>query len=164
MAHFDSIRKQKLLLKERLLQDQDIVNLLVNQGDNVYDFSDVPLGSRSPAASLIKTHFYVPGTTSTDKNFITMRSRIVYTDTAVVKEVGIVVYVICNQDQIDLMQGSRADLLADAIDRILNNGEPIFGIGGITLGRAEEVQFIEGYSGWEVPYVTHEFNRRADTL
>ena len=164
MAHFDSVRQQKLLLKERLLQDQDIVNLLVNQGNNIVTFKDYALGSRSPAASLIKTHFYVPGTTTIDKNFITMRSRIIYADTDVVKEVGIVVYIICNQDQIDLMQGSRADMLADAVDRILNNEDALFGIGGITIGRAEEVQFIEGYSGWEIPYVTHEFNRGVDTL
>lgn len=164
MAHFDSIRKQKQLLKERLLQNQEVVNLLVNNGDNVLAFKDVTLGSKSPASQLIKTHFYVPGTTVIDKNFITMRSRIIYADTDVIKETGIVVYIICNQDQIDLMQGSRADLLADAVDRVLNNSDNIFGLGKIIIGRAEEVQFIEGYSGWEIPYTTHEFNRRVDTF
>jgi len=113
---------------------------------------------------LVKTHFYVPGTTTVDKNFIAMRSRILYTDSNVIKEVGLVVYVICNDDQIDLIQGSRADLLADEVDKILNNGDDIFGYGGIKIGRAEEVRFIEGYSGWEIPFSTFEINRRADLM
>ena len=147
------------------MKNQDVVNLLVNAGDNVLAFQDVKTGSKSPAAKLIKTHFYIPGTTTKDKNFITMRSRVVYTNTNVVKETSLIVYIICNEDQIDLLQGSRADLLADAVDRILNNStDTLFGLGGIQLGVAEEVQFIDGYSGWEIPYVTHEFNRRADLI
>lgn len=165
MPHFDSMMQQKQKLREALLQNQDVVNLLVNAGDNVLAFQDVKTGSKSPAAKLIKTHFYIPGTTTKDKNFITMRSRVVYTNTNVVKETSLIVYIICNEDQIDLLQGSRADLLADAVDRILNNStDTLFGLGGIQLGVAEEVQFIDGYSGWEIPYVTHEFNRRADLI
>ncbi len=114
---------------------------------------------------MIKTHFYVPGTQTEDKNFITMQSRVVYTDSNVVKETSITVYIICNEHQIDLLQGSRADLLADEVDRILNNGDkPLFGLGGIALATASEVQFNEGYSGWQIPYVTHEMNRRADII
>lgn len=165
MPHFDSMMQQKQKLREALLQNQDVVNLLVNAGDNVLAFQDVKTGSKSPAAKLIKTHFYIPGTTTKDKNFITMRSRVAYTNTNVVKETSLIVYIICNEDQIDLLQGSRADLLADAVDRILNNStDTLFGLGGIQLGVAEEVQFIDGYSGWEIPYVTHEFNRRADLI
>ena len=103
--------------------------------------------------------------TPDDKNFITMRSRVVFTDSNVVKETGIVVYIICNEHQIDLLQGSRADLLADEVDRILNNGDkPLFGLGGIKLSTAEEVQFNEGYSGWQIPYITHEMNREASII
>ena len=165
MPHFDSMMQQKQKLREALLQNQDVVNLLVNAGDNVLAFQDVKTGSKSPAAKLIKTHFYIPGTTTKDKNFITMRSRVVNTNKKVEKETNLIVYIICNEDQIDLLQGSRADLLADAVDRILNNStDTLFGLGGIQLGVAEEVQFIDGYSGWEIPYVTHEFNRRADLI
>lgn len=165
MPHFDAMIKQKVLLKRKLLQNQAVVNLLCNVGDNVAEFGDVKTGSKSPAASLIKTHFYVPDTQTVDKNFITMRSRVVYTDSNVVKETGITVYIICNEHQIDLLQGSRADLLANEIDRILNNGEePLFGLGGIALSTADEVQFNEGYSGWQIPYITHERNRSAELL
>ena len=67
--------------------------------------------------------------------------------------------------QIDLLQGSRADLRADEVDRILNNGDkPLFGLGGIKLSTADEVQFNEGYSGWSIPYVTHEMNREAGII
>ena len=94
-----------------------------------------------------------------------MRSRVVYTDSNVIKETGITVYIICNEHQIDLLQGSRADLLADDVDRILNNGDkPLFGLGGIKLSTADEVQFNEGYSGWSIPYVTHEMNREAGII
>lgn len=165
MPHFDSITQQKQLLRKHLLQSQAVVNLLVNTGDNVMDFKDVKTGSKSPAADLIKTHFYVPGATTTDKNFITMQSRVVYTDSNVVKETSLTVYVICNEHQIDLLQGSRADLLADEIDKILNNGErTLYGLGGIVLSTASEVQFNEGYSGWQIPYVTHERNMRNENL
>lgn len=165
MPHFDAMIQQKILLKRKLLQTQAVVNLLMNTGNNVEEFEDVKTGSKSPAASLIKTHFYVPGTQTEDKNFITMQSRVVYTDSNVVKETSITVYIICNEHQIDLLQGSRADLLADEVDRILNNGDkPLFGLGGIALATASEVQFNEGYSGWQIPYVTHEMNRRADII
>ena len=164
MSHFDSIIEEKIKLREKLLQNQTVVNLLVNTGNNVIDFEDVTLGSRSPAAKLIKMNFYVPGTTTVDQNFIAMRSRILYTDSNVVKEVGLVVYVICNDDQIDLMQGSRADLLANEVDKILNTSDNLFGYGGIKIGRAEEVRFIEGYSGWEIPFSTFEINRRVDLM
>lgn len=165
MPHFDVMTQQKQMLKQKLLQNQKVVNLLVNTGNNTVDFENVKTGSKSPAAKLIKTHFYIPDTTTVDKNFITMRSRVVYTDSNVVKETGITIYIICNEDQIDLLQGSRADLLAEEIDQVLNNGDkPLFGLGGITLSTADEVQFNEGYSGWQIPYVTHEMNRRAELI
>lgn len=165
MPHFDAIIEQKNKLKEKLLQSQSVVDLLVNTGDNVEAFEHVKLGSKSPAASLIKKHFYVPDITQVDKNFITMRSRVVYADTDAVKEVSIVIYVICNKDQIDLIQGSRADLLANEIDQILNNGnDPLFGLGGIRIGVAEEVNFAESFTGWQIPFFTHEWNRRAELM
>ena len=165
MPHFDAMIQQKILLKRKLLQNQAVVNLLCNVGNNVVEFENIRTGSKSPAASLIKTHFYVPDTQTVDKNFITMRSRVVYTDSNVVNETGITVYIICNEHQIDLLQGSRADLLADEVDCILNNGEePLFGLGGIVLSTADEVQFNEGYSGWQIPYITHERNRSAELL
>ena len=165
MPHFDAMIQQKILLKRKLLQNQAVVNMLCNLGNNVVEFENIRKGSKSPAAALIKTHFYVPDTQTVDKNFITMRSRVVYTDSNVVKETGITVYIICNEHQIDLLQGSRADLLADEVDCILNNGEePLFGLGGIVLSTADEVQFNEGYSGWQIPYITHERNRSAELL
>lgn len=165
MPHFDALIAQKQALKQALLQNQTVVNLLVNTGDNMTKFENVKLGSKSPAAGLIKTHFYVPDATTTDQNFISMRSLIVYSDNNVVKETGLTVYVICNEDQIDLMQGSRADLLANEIDKILNNGvDTLFGLGGITLQASGEVEFNDGYSGWQIPYVTHERNRGVDAL
>ena len=165
MAHFNSITEQKMRLKQKLLQNQSIVNLLVNTGDNMAEFTDYKTGSKSPAARLIKTHFYVPGTTTDDKNFITMRSRIVRADNNAVKETAVIVFVICNEDQIDLLQGSRADLIANEIDQILNNGDDtLFGYGDIRIGTAEEVQFAENFSGWQIPYVTHEMNRKAALL
>lgn len=165
MPHFDAIKQQKILLKRKLLQTQAVVNLLMNTGNNVEEFENIKTGSKSPAASLIKTHFYVPGTQTEDKNFITMQSRVIYTDSNVVKETSITVYIICNEHQIDLLQGSRADLLADEVDRILNNGgNPLFGLGGIALSTAIEVQFNEGYSGWQIPYVTHERNQDKELL
>lgn len=165
MAHFNDIKKQKMLLREALLKNQAVVNLLVNTGNNVMKFEDVKTGSGSPAASLVKMHFYVPGTSVMGDNFISMRGRVIYTDTNVVKETRLVVYVICSENNIDLLQGSRADLLANEIDMILNNGaDPLFGYGGIRLGDAEEVQFAQGYSGWEIPYETHEMNRKVELL
>lgn len=165
VPHFDAMIRQKIMLKRKLLQTQAVVNLLINTGNNVEEFEDIRTGSKSPAASLIKTHFYVPGTQTEDKNFITMQSRVVYTDSNVVKETSIIVYIICNEHQIDLLQGSRADLLADEVDRILNNGgNPLFGLGGIALTTASEVQFNEGYSGWQIPYITHERNRDKELL
>lgn len=165
MPHFESMIQQKRALKKKLLQNQTIVNLLVNTGVNVLEFENVRTGSKSPATDLIKTHFYVPHAQTTDKNFISMRSRVIYADTNVVKETGLTIYIICNEDQIDLLQGSRADLLADEVDQILNNGDkPLFGWGRITLGRAEEVEFNVGFSGWQIPYVTHDMNRRAELI
>lgn len=164
MPHFDAIIEQKNQLKEALLQNQAIVDLLVNTGDNVEEFEHYRTGSKSPAASLVRKYLYVPGTTQSDKNFITMRSRVVLADNAAVKEVSIVVYVICNRDQIELVQGSRADLLANEIDKILNDGETIFGLGGIRIGTAEEVSFADGFSGWQIPFFTHEWNRGAHNL
>ena len=164
-THFNVITAQKQLAKKALLNSQSIVNMLVNTGNNVREFETVDTGSKSPAAKLIKTHFWVPDTIVEDKNFITMRSSVLYTDSNVVREIGFSIYIICNNDQIDLLQGSRSDLLADAVDRILNNGDtPLFGLGGIELDTANEVQFNSYYSGWELPYITHERNREAKIL
>lgn len=62
MPHFDAMIQQKILLKRKLLQNQAVVNLLCNVGNNVVEFENIRTGSKSPAASLIKTHFYVPDT------------------------------------------------------------------------------------------------------
>jgi len=165
MAHFKSIIDQKQALKRALLKSQSVVNLLVNTGDNVLTFDQIQTGSKSPAKDLIKTHFYIPGTQQHDKNFITMRSRVSFADSNVVKETELIVFVVCNEDQIDLLQGSRADLLADEIDQILNTTDAqLFGYGFIKIGSAEEVQFIDGYSGWQLRYGVHEINRKAENL
>lgn len=165
MPHFDVVKEQKQKLREALLKNQKIVNLLMNTGNNMVEFEDFKTGSKSPASTRIKSHFYIPKTTTRDMNFITMRSRIICSDSDVVKETAIVVYVICNEDQIDLLQGSRADLLADEIDKIANTGgSPLFGLGGIKLSNAEEVQFNDGYTGWQIPYFTHERNQDGERL
>ena len=57
MPHFDSMIQQKILLKRKLLQNQAVVNLLCNVGNNVAEFEDFKTGSKSPAEPLIKTHF-----------------------------------------------------------------------------------------------------------
>lgn len=165
MAHYKSIIDQKQALKKALLQNQSVVNLLMNTGDNVLEFDNIRTGSKSPAKDLIKTHFYVPGTQQIDKNFIAMRSSIRAADNNVVKETDMVVLVICNDDQIDLLQGSRADLLADEIDQILNRTDgQLFGYGFVQIQGAEEVRFADGYSGWQMRYMVHEVNRKAENL
>lgn len=165
MPHFDVLREQKQKLREALLKNQNVVNLLMNTGNNMLEFENIKTGSKSPALNRVKTHFYIPKTITKDMNFITMRSRVIYSDSDVVKETAIVVYVICNEDQIDLLQGSRADLLASEVDKILNTGGyPLFGLGGITLSNAEEVQFNDGYTGWQIPYFTHERNQDGERL
>ena len=165
MPHFDVLREQKQKLKEALLKNQNVVNLLMNTVNNMQQFENIRTGSKSPAWNRVKTHFYIPKTTTKDMNFITMRSRVIYSDSDVVKETAIVVYVICNEDQIDLLQGSRADFLASEVDKILNTGgHPLFGLGGITLSNAEEVQFNDGYTGWQIPYFTHERNQDGERL
>ena len=162
MTHFDAMIRQKVLLKREFLNNQKIVNLLCNTGDNVEEFTDFKIGSKSPAEKLIRNHFYVPGTQQEARNFISMRSRVVYADNNVVKETQVEIFVICNERQMNLLQGSRADLIADEIDHVVNNGDhPLFGLGGIKIGIADEMQFNEYYYGWRIPYVTHEFNREA---
>ena len=47
MPHFDAMVKQKILLKRKLLQNQAVVNLLCNIGNNVAEFEDVKTGSKS---------------------------------------------------------------------------------------------------------------------
>ena len=49
MPHFDSMIQQKILLKRKLLQNQAVVNLLCNVGNNVAEFEDFKTGSKSPA-------------------------------------------------------------------------------------------------------------------
>ena len=164
MPHFDAILEEKIRLKEAFLKNQNIVNLLMNKGNNMAEFEDVKTGRKSPAAEYIKTHFHVPGTQQKDSNYISMRGRVEYADTDAVKETNIVIYIICNDDQIDLLQGSRADFLANEVDQVLNNGDTLFGLGGIRIGVAEEIQFADGFSGWQLPYTTHEFNRKAEAL
>ena len=165
MPHFEVMIREKQALKQALLKNQRLVNLLCGTGNNVQDFEDYKLGSKSPAAELIKTHFYIPDTTEVDKNFITMRSLVNYADTNVVKEVGLTIYVICNTDQVGLLQGSRSDLIADEVDGVINDGfNPLFGLGEIRIGAAAEMSFATGYTGWEIQYTTHEFNREAKRL
>jgi hypothetical protein len=40
VPHFDSMIQQKILLKRKLLQNQAVVNLLCNVGNNVAEFED----------------------------------------------------------------------------------------------------------------------------
>ena len=163
MTHVLSMTHEKQKLRRALLNNQKVVNLLVNTGDNEETFADVQVGSKSPASKLIKAHFYVPGTEQEGRNYITMRNRVVYSASTHLKQVQLVVYIICNEDQIDMLQGSRADLIADELDQILNNfQDPLFGLGGIDISGAEEVQFNNGYSGWEIAYATFERNRRPE--
>lgn len=163
MTHFKALTEEKQKLKKAILNNQKIVDLLLNTGNNVQEFQTMKTGSKSAAANLVKTYPYVPGTEQDGRNYITMRGRVIYATSNHVKNVVLIVYVICNCAQIDLLQGSRADLIANEIDQILNNGEePLFGLGGVKITTCEEVQFNDGYAGWELPYMTYERNRRPE--
>ena len=163
MTHFLALTNEKQRLRKAILNNQNIVNLLVNTGDNTDEYQDIRTGSKSPASKLVKSHFYVPGTEQEGRNYISMRSRIVYPVSTHVKQVVLVVYIICNEDQIDLLQGSRADLIAHELDQMVNHWQdPLFGLGGVKVSGAEEVQFNNGYSGWEISYSTYERNRNPE--
>lgn len=162
MPHFNSIIQCKQNVRKALLNDQELVNLLLNAGDNTLEFDNYSTGSNSEAAKLIKKSFYIPDTTVEAKNFISMRGQITYTNTNVVKSISLIIYVICNEENIELKQGSRADLIANRIDNILNKGDSVFGLGKFSVGIAEEREFNTGFYGWSIPYFTHDFNRAPE--
>ena len=160
-ARFEAVIIEKDALRGALLRSQEIVNLLMNTGKNAAEFTDFATGSRSPAKERVISRFFVPGTTQVDKNFITMRSALSYSPNGSVNRARLFVYIICNEDQMDLEQGSRADLLANEIDKILNRPDSIFGLGGVRLIGSEETQFNNNFYGLTLTYATNEHNRDA---
>lgn len=160
---FYGFSRIKQLIKQTLLSNQDIVNLICVRTDNMAQFKNVAKGAQSPARSYIKQFKYVPDTIEEESVYVTMQSAVNSTNKFSLKEIEIIVYVFAHVDLMEMVQGVRTDILTGYIDNAINGLDTV-GVGRLQLIEGEEYNPIQDYYGWALRYRIIDQNRTGKDI
>lgn len=155
---FQNISTLKQIVKRKILNNQSIVNLICNQGNNIDKFEDVQTGFNSPAKQFVRTYPYVPETIEKQSVFITMQSGITDTNNFSVRDVVLTVYIFAHEGLMELLQGARTDIISGYLDNEINGFGEI-GIGRLQLKESSEFVPIQDYYGQALIYTLQDYNR-----
>lgn len=160
---FYGFTKIKQVIKQRLLSNQNIVNLICVKTDNMAQFENVAKGAQSPARPFIKQFKYVPNTIEDESVYITMQCAVNSTNKFSLKEIEIIVYVFAHVNLMEMTQGIRTDILTGYIDNAINGLDTV-GVGRLQLIEGEEYNPIQDYYGWALRYRITDQNRTGKDI
>ena len=118
------IRMVKDKLMQKILLSEQVVKLIDDKQYNTVPAIGLKYKKVFPYA-------YIPQTVDDAGSFICFQANISQVKTDTVCDIQLSVYVLCQCSVIETPQGCRHDLLADAVDDLINHSRE-FGIGKVT--------------------------------
>lgn len=147
-----------------LAKDKDILNILLGDISDDMDTDEMLLGNSEDSPGHIFEFEYVPEINEKTDTFLCMETVLAKASTDATYTVYLYVFPYCHKKimqtyKVPGLAGTRADILAVYVDRILN-GNRDFGIGRVRLISNDVYKPINNYYGRCVVYEIVDFNRR----
>ena len=148
MAFLQELPSIKEKLLRFFLSSQTLVGLLTNNDGTP------PLSLRYER---VFPYHWMNGTITEAKSYLCFSVSTPRAESPTVKDVEIKVWVFSHENIMKTSSGPRIDLLASAIDRLLN------GVGGVGLGKVgllstREIMPAKDFYGYEIRYMVKDFN------
>lgn len=148
MAFLQEIASIKEKLLRFFLSSQTLVDLLTN-------------GAATSAFALryeqIFPYHWLSNTITEQKSYLCFSVSSPRAQSPTVKDVEIKVWVFSHENIMITPSGPRIDLLASAIDRMLNGASGV-GIGKVELISTREIMPAKDFYGYELRYMVKDFN------
>lgn len=162
--NLEELGKYKHKLASLLAKDKDIINLLLGDVSEDADTDEMLLGNSENSPGHIFEFEYVPEINEKTDTFLCMETVVAKASTDTTYTVYLYVFPYCHKKIMQTyktsgLAGTRADILAVYVDRILN-GNKDFGIGRVRLISNDVYKPINNYYGRCIVYEVVDFNRR----
>lgn len=156
MAFLQELASNKEKLLKFFLSDQTLVDLLTGE-------ENTPLPSLSLRYSQVFPFHWLSPTITEQKSFLCFSVSVPRVPTPVIKDVTMKIWLFSHDKIMRTDLGPRIDLLAGAIDDILN-GSTVFGLGKVELKGTREITPAKDFYGYEIVYEVQDFNRICGRL
>ena len=162
--NLEEIGSFKNKVVSKLINDDNVIDVLLGDIDNVDDPETILLGKDgSGKVGCVFKYEYVPDTQENSKTFLCIEAVPQETDGDTITNMTIYVFMYCSKN---LMQtyhrkgqaGTRVDILASDIDKILN-GNDEFGIGPLEWAGSSIYKPAQPYYGRMLVYRVCTFRR-----
>lgn len=147
-----------------LAQDDTIINLLLGPVDDDADTDEMLLGDKSISTGHIYEFEYVPEINETADTYLCMETVVAKAPSDTAYRVYLYIFAYCNKKVMKSYRhpgvlGTKADVLAMNVDRLLNGSED-FGIGKVRLLNNDVYKPNNNYYGRYITYEVMAFNRK----
>lgn len=151
MAFLQELTDNKLKLMQLFLSDPTLVKLLTNEENPT-----VPaMGLRYKQ---VYPYHWLSDVIVEQKSFLCFSVLVPSVASSVIKDVDIVIYTFSHDGLMRTPNGVRIDLIAAAIDNLLN-GATNFGFGKVELKGMRAISPAKDHYGYEIKYRVQDFNR-----
>lgn len=151
MAFLQELAADKEKLLRFFLSDQTLVDLITNEE-----------GYPTPALELryaqVFPYHWLSGTITEQKSYLCFSVSVPRVPTDIIKDVTLKIWLFSHEGIMRTTNGPRIDLIAAAVDDILN-GSNEFGIGRVSLKNTSEIYPAKDFYGYALTYEVKDFNR-----
>lgn len=151
MAFLQELAADKEKLLKFFLSDRTLVDLLSNR-------TDVALPALGLRYDQVFPYHWLSNTITEQKSYLCFSASVPKVSTSTVKTVLLKIWIFSHEGIMRTSNGPRIDLIAAAIDDLLN-GSPEFGIGRVELKNTTEISPAKDFYGHALTYEVQDFNR-----
>lgn len=151
MAFLQELASDKEKLLRFFLSDQTLVDLITNEE-----------GHETPALDLryvqVFPYHWLSGTITDQKSYLCFSVTSPRASSPTIKDVEMKIWVFSHEAIMRTEKGVRIDLIAAAVDSLLN-GLSGMGVGKVDLLATREISPAKDFYGYEMKYLVKDFNR-----
>ncbi len=151
MAFLQELASDKEKLLRFFLSDQTLVDLIANDTNHAIPALDLRYAQVFP-------YHWLDNTVSEEKSYLCFSVTVPRVPSSVIKDVTMKIWLFSHGGIMRTSKGPRIDLIAAAIDDILN-GSTQFGFGKVDLKSTREITPAKDFYGYEMVYEVQDFNR-----
>lgn len=147
-----------------LAQDPNIIEVMLGNVDDDADTDEMLLGDDPNSCGHIYEFEYTPEINETQDTYLCMETVVAQSATDATYRIYLYIFPYCHKKIMQTykkegMVGTRADVLAVYVDRLLN-GNRDFGIGRVRLIENNVYKPVNNYYGRSICYEVVDFNRK----
>lgn len=151
MAFLQELADNKEKLLKFFLSNQTLVDLITNDANH-------PVPSLDLRYTQVYPYHWLRDTVTEQKSYLCFSVTVPRVPTKVIKDVTMKIWLFSHEGIMRTPKGPRIDLIAAAVDDILN-GSTEFGFGKVELKSTREITPAKDFYGYEMVYEVQDFNR-----